>query len=153
MSAIVPPPRPRRTEVYGDRMILSDLVGSWAGTNGFRLMPGDPLAEFPATATVTPYAGGHLTAVAYTWRHPDDGPQDGLIVAGVGTALWADSWHQQPEPMTLPGADGGYQGEYGDGFGWRICFDTSDAEVLRMRMDNVPASGPYPVMVMDLHRA
>ena len=37
------------------------------------LVPGDPLAERTATMTLTPGAGGHLTSVAYTWQHPDDG--------------------------------------------------------------------------------
>ena len=63
-------------------MILSESTGTWTGTNGFRLMPNDPLAEFSATVTVATAAGGHLTSVAYSWEHPDDGPQDGLIVIG-----------------------------------------------------------------------
>lgn len=153
-------------------MILSDAAGSWAGTNGFRLMPDHPLAESPAAVTVTTAAGGHLTSVAYSWEHPDDGPQDGLLVIGSAgedgslTAVWGDSWHQKPAPMSLPGgsaADGtsGFEGDYGGGWRWRIVFDATDAEVLRMRMHNViPAehatgetpAGPYPVMVMDVRR-
>src|SRR5688572_13984195 len=124
-------------------MILSAFAGTWAGTNGFRLMPGDPLAELPATATVTTAAGGHLTLFAYSWKHPDDGPQDGLLVIGsVGeddslTAVWGDSWHQKPAPMSLPGtsvADETYefQADYGGGWGWRIVLDGTDGETLRM---------------------
>ena len=154
-------------------MILADFAGSWAGTNGFRLMPGDPLADSPATATVTTAAGGHLTVVTYTWAHPGDGPQDGLLLIGAAgedgslLATWADSWHQKPVPMTLPGGpeDGAtvaFTGDYGGGWGWRIVFDTADAATLRMRMENViPAdqataemsAGPYPVMVTELRRA
>ncbi|MEU5527458.1 hypothetical protein ABZ744_11015 [Micromonospora chersina] len=154
-------------------MILADSAGSWSGTNGFRLMPTDPLAGSLATITVTTAAGGHLTSVAYSWAHPDDGPQDGLLVVGAGAqegslvAVWGDSWHQQPTPMSLtggPGADGTFElrGEYGGGWAWRIVFDTADAERLRMRMDNViPAdqataempAGPYPVMVAEVTRA
>ncbi|MEU4478459.1 hypothetical protein AB0F68_10410 [Micromonospora sp. NPDC023966] len=104
-------------------MILADFAGSWAGTNGFRLMPADPLAESPAALTVTTAAGGHLTSVAYSWTHPDDGPQDGLLVIGAGdqegslVAVWGDSWHRQPTPMSLtggPGTDGAFElkGEY-----------------------------------------
>ncbi|WP_406277771.1 hypothetical protein [Embleya sp. NBC_00896] len=153
--------------------ILSDFVGAWAGTNGFRLMPGDPLTEFPAAATVTVAAGGHLTSVGYSWRHPDDGPQDGLVVLGSAgddgslVAMWADSWHQQPVPMSLsgrPGVDAGVElaGGYGDGWGWRVGFEATGDGGLRMRMDNVIpeeqataeiSAGPYPVMVMDLRRA
>jgi hypothetical protein len=137
------------------------------------LMPHDTLAEFPATMTVTIAAGGHLTSVAYSWKHPEDGPQDGLIVIGSAggdaslTAMWGDSWHQKPEPMTL---SGGHQAgatvelaaNYAGDWGWRILFDATDAENLRMRMENVvPAdqaqaeipAGPYPAMVMNLQRA
>ena len=63
-------------------MLLPNSVGTWVGTNGFRLMPGDPLVEFPALLTVTTAAGGHLTSVAYSWEHPDDGAQDGLLLIG-----------------------------------------------------------------------
>jgi Protein of unknown function (DUF1579) len=155
-------------------MILADFAGAWAGTNGFRLMPNDPLAEFPATLTVTIAAGGHLTSVAYSWQHPEDGPQDGLMVIGSAggegslIAMWADSWHQKPEPMTLSGGHhraGGtveLSANYAGDWGWRIVFDGTDAENLRMRMENVvPAdqagaevpAGPYPAMVMNLRRA
>jgi hypothetical protein len=153
-------------------MILSDFAGSWVGTNGFRLMPSDPLAERAATVTVTIAAGGHLTSVAYSWEHPDDGPQDGLLVIssagedGSLVAVWGDSWHQQPATMSLPGGRGTgetfeFAGDYGDGWGWRISLDGTDTESLRMRMDNVipaahataeTAAGPYPVMVMAVRR-
>jgi hypothetical protein len=154
-------------------MILADCAGSWAGINGFRLMPDHPLAERPATMIVTTAAGGHLTSVAYTWQHPDDGTQDGLLVIGAAgedgslVAVWGDSWHQKPEPMSLPGGSGAgetfeFTGDYGDGWEWRIVLDASDTETLRMRMDNVipvsyataekPAE-PYPVMVMAVRRA
>jgi hypothetical protein len=153
-------------------MVLSDFAGSWAGTNGFRLMPGHPLAELPATVTVTMAAGGHLTSVAYSWEHPDDGQQDGLLVIGSAgedgslVAVWGDSWHQKPAPMSLPGGPGAdetfeFTADYGDGWGWRIVLDATDTDTLRMRMDNViptdhatpgKPAGPYPVMVMAAHR-
>ncbi|MGK5444289.1 hypothetical protein ACSNN7_21070 [Micromonospora sp. URMC 105] len=154
-------------------MVLSDFAGSWTGTNGFRLMPHHPLAEYPATMTVTMAAGGHLTSVAYSWQHPDDGPQDGLLVIAAADedgslmAVWGDSWHQKPVPMSLPGGPGAdgtmeFEGDYGDGWRWRIVFDTADPATPRMRMDNVipaehataeMAAGPYPVMVMEVRRA
>jgi hypothetical protein len=153
-------------------MILSDFAGSWTGTNGFRLMPGDPLVESGATATVTLAAGGHLTTVAYGWEHPDDGPQDGLIVVwaagedGSLAAVWGDSWHQKPEPATLSGsrgADGGIELEfaYAGDWAWRIVLDTTDPDRLQLRMDNVipagqataeMAAGPYPAMIMQARR-
>ncbi|MEU4793885.1 hypothetical protein AB0F95_29680 [Micromonospora tulbaghiae] len=123
-------------------MVLTDVTGSWVGTNGFRLMPADPLAESPAALTVATAAGGHLTTVSY-------------------------SWHQQPTPMTLTGAAGGSSAveltaEYGGGWGWRIVLDTAGPALLRLRMENVvPAdqagpgtpAGPYPAMVTDVRRA
>lgn len=154
-------------------MALADLVGTWHGTNGFRLMPDDPLAEYPATMTVTPAAGTHLTLLAYTWEHPVDGPQEGMLVVGSGgeagslQAMWADTWHQQPAPRWLPGHSGpgeryGLEAEYGDGWRWRITLEVPGPDQLRMRMDNVlPESratpelpdGAYAAMVMDLRRA
>lgn len=153
--------------------ILSDFVGTWSGTNGFRLMPGDPLAEFPATATVAVAAGDHMTSITYTWEHPADGKQDGLLVVGSGSkdrslvALWGDSWHQQPAPMSLSGSEAAskaveLEGEYGSGWRWRIVFVCDRTDRLRMRMDNViPAdqaltetpAAPYPAMIMDTRRA
>ncbi len=147
--------------------LLDGFSGSWAGSNGFRLMPTDDLADLPAELTVSRGAGGHLTSVSYTWRHPSDGPQEGLLVFGAAddgtlTALWGDSWHQQPAPMTLSGRDAIVEADYGGGWKWRIGFDTADPSALRMRMDNVipdshagpdKPAGPYPVMLMTLRRA
>lgn len=153
-------------------MILAQYAGAWTGTNGFRLMPADPLETYPATATVNSAAGGHLTTVAYGWTHPDDGPQDGLVVVGAGeredslVAMWGDSWHQKPALMSLTGGPGqdstvALEAEYAAGWLWRIVFDVADPERLQMRMDNViPAehgtaeapAGPYPAMVFDVRR-
>jgi hypothetical protein len=136
-------------------------------------MPSDPLVELPASVTVTIAAGGYLTSVAYSWEHPDDGVQDGLLVIGSAdddgplVAMWGDSWHQKPAPMMLSGGRGTdatleLEGEYGGGWRWRVTVDASDAESLRMQMDNViPAEqatadipdGPYPVMIMHTRRA
>jgi hypothetical protein len=80
--------------------------------------------------------------------------------------MWGDSWHQKPAPMSLSGRHRTgttveIEGDYGGGWGWRVVFDTTNAENLRMRMDNVipvdqataemPA-GPYSAMVMDVRR-
>jgi hypothetical protein len=127
-------------------------------------MPADPLADGPATAVLTTAAGGNLTSLAYTWVHPADGPQDGLLVYGPGVAaLWGDSWHQQPEPRSLSGRatdDGAVEleCEYGGGWRWQIAVRV-EADAVRMAMRNViPAdqvdagesAGPYVVMQMEL---
>jgi hypothetical protein len=148
---------------------FADATGSWAGSNGFRLMPGDPLATLPATATVNLAAGGHLLAFAYTWSHPDAGDHNGLLVVGADgdalTGIWGDSLHQQPAPMPMTGsleADGrlAVAGTYAGEWEWRISIAAADGQ-LRMTMENVvPASaatddfagGPYPVMVAELRR-
>jgi hypothetical protein len=154
-------------------MVLQDFVGSWIGTNKFRIMPSDPFAELPARLTLTHAAGGYLTSVVYRWEQPDDGPQDGLLVIGSGSeagslvAMWGDSWHQKPGPMFLSGTEASaatleLEGEWGGGWRWRIILDATDNVSLRLQMDNViPAShataekpsGPYPTMVLNARRA
>jgi hypothetical protein len=136
-------------------------------------MPADPLAEFPAKATVTTAAGGHLASIAYWWEHPDNGPQDGLLVIGTANeggslvALWGDSWHQKPAPRLLSGTHETdltleLEADYGGGWRWRVSFDATDADSFRMQMDNVipdelataeKSAGPYPVMIMQTRRA
>ena len=75
-------------------------------------MPSDPLVEFPARVIVTTAAADYLTSVAYSWEHPDDGAQDGLLVIGSAdehgslVVMWGDSWHQKPTPMMLSGSRG-----------------------------------------------
>ncbi len=150
---------------------LRRLVGTWRGTNGFRMMPTDEFHEAPATATVTTAAGGKVAVVTYTWEHPQDGPQDGVLLVGSPdaqqqkvNAAWADSWHQQPSILTLSGtlADGRLEvtADYGGGWEWTIVLEGENP--LRLTMHNVVpvehatdevAAGPYPVMVAELHRA
>ena len=133
-------------------------------------MPSDPFAEFPARMTVSTAAGGHLVSVSYSWEHPDDGPQDGLVVIGTAddggsvVAMWGDSWHQKPAPMILSGsrdtdATIELEGDYGGGWRWRVKFDATGG--FQMQMDNVIpaehataeiAAGPYPVMIMQTGR-
>jgi hypothetical protein len=153
-------------------MLLPNSAGSWVGTNGFRLMPADPIAEFPARVTVMRAAGGHLVTVAYWWEHPADGEQDGLLVIGTAdedgslVAMWGDSWHQKPAPMMLSGSHGTgatleLEGDYGGGWRWRVRFDGTETDTFRLQMDNVIptelataeiSAGPYPVMVMQTQR-
>ncbi len=152
--------------------VLGQASGSWEGSNGFRLMPGDPLSEFPAAGTLSLGAGGYLGTLGYTWTHPEDGAQDGLLAFGIaGTdnaivALWADSWHQHPEARVCEGNldESGVISvglEYGDGWRWQIVLDASKTDVLSLRMDNVIppevateeiSAGPYVVMSMELRR-
>jgi len=154
--------------------IFARHLGSWHGSNGFRLMPNDPVHSAPAGATVLRAAGGALASITYNWSHPTDGVQGGLLVVGPGddhgdgsvVAFWADSWHQHPSPRTLLGSSEGNSVsvgyEYEAGWWWRIVVGLGDPDALTIRMENVVpesagnadfAGGAYPAMVMSLTRA
>lgn len=134
-------------------------------------MPADSPHVAAATADVKTAAAGNMTAIAYSWSHPEDGAQDGLLVIGPkdesqgAVALWGDSWHQSPEPTVLVGGleDGllvvSYA--YGGEWRWQISVDATSADALRLRMDNIVpesaatetvAAGAYPAMLTDLRR-
>ena len=151
---------------------LPDHAGYWIGTNQLQLMPGDSPHVADATSQVSTAAAGTLTTIAYTWEHPEDGVQDGLLVVGRkdeapgALTFWGDSWHQQPEPVVLLGAleDGllvvSYA--YGGDWRWEIVVDATDPQVMALRMNNiVPESaateaigaGAYAAMVAELRRA
>jgi len=142
---------------------LAEHAGSWHGSNGFRLMPDDALETRPASARIEPMAGRHVTSVRYTWEHPADGAQDGVLLlwaTGDDTAgaLWCDSWHQQPLPQVMSGDRKAktitLEMEYGDGWRWLISIDAGAHDAFRMVMQNVvPGENPYDVMVTDLTRA
>ncbi|HTF39956.1 MAG TPA: hypothetical protein VK754_05100 [Propionibacteriaceae bacterium] len=110
--------------------------------------------------------------LGYTWTHPEDGAQEGLLAFGIAgsdnaiVALWADSWHQHPEAKVCEGNldESGVislDNEYGNGWRWQIVVDTSKTDVLFLWMHNVIppevateeiSAGPYVVMSMELHR-
>lgn len=140
-----------------------DQVGSWSGTNRFRLMPDDEFASGDSTAVSQAEAGGWGWSLRYTWIHPEDGAQSGLLLVaspsddGSITAAWIDSWHQKPYLQAFSGAvvDGQVQvtAEYAPGWEWRIeAGPDAESDDLRMVMSNVvPAdqgesAGAYVVM-------
>ena len=148
------------------------LAGMWRGSNGFRLMPTDELSNAPATAELTTAADGHDLVLTYAWTHPEDGPQDGVLVAGSPddqgqdfTAAWGDSWHQKPNLLVFTGTltEGRLEvsADYGGGWRWVISLGGDRGDGLALTMynvipaehatDEVPA-GPYRVMVAELQR-
>jgi hypothetical protein len=150
--------------------ILGRLAGAWQGTNGFRMMPTDDMLEAPATAVVTIAAGGYDVVVTYTWNHPQDGPQEGVLLIGSPdeerqaiNAAWGDSWHQKPSLLVLSGrlAEGRVEliADYGGGWQWTIGLEGDNPLVLTMH-NVIPEehateeieAGPYPVMITELHR-
>lgn len=110
-------------------------------------MPSDTLAERPASATLTVAARAHLASLAYMWEHPEDGPQEGLLVFGPGAdvdslaGLWGDSWHQQPAPMSITGSviedSMELGGDHEGGWRWRIVVRAVGPSALTMQMENV----------------
>ena len=158
-----------------DGTVLTDsfgrLAGSWTGTNGFRLMPNDELSEAAATAKLTVAAGGYDLVVRYTWVHPDDGPQEGVMLVGSPdddgrvTVAWGDSWHQKPPIRVMDGTlvDGvvDVSADYGGGWRWTISVAGRGEDQLALTMHNVipgelatddEPAGPYPVMVAAFQR-
>lgn len=123
-----------------------------------------------AGVTVSLGAGGSVAVIAYTWSHPEDGDQDGLLAVGASeeaggvVGLWTDSWHQSPASVVVAGrpGDGGDQllsvgYEYAGDWRWRVTIDATSADALRIHMDNiVPASAavdgqpPGAYAAMDL---
>lgn len=120
--------------------------GPRTGTATFRLMPSDDFATGASTVTVAAVAGGRALELAYTWTHPDDGEQAGLLLLGspgpdrAVSAAWVDSWHQ---PFVTPLVGGaGVSGaralyEYAPGWFWEIELEVSDARPTLV-MRNVP---------------
>ena len=163
-------PRGRAPRAGDGAVNLGRLAGTWRGTNGFRLMPADEFHEAPATAAASTAAGGHDLVLTYTWAHPEDGPQEGVLLVGspeqdqdAVTVAWGDSWHQRPAILVLSGvsADDRLEvaAEYGGGWRWIISLEGEDP--LRLTMHNVVPeeyatdeveAGPYPVMVAELRR-
>lgn len=154
------------------REVAHGLDQDRAGACGFRLMPTDELHRGPATARLTTAAAGCALVLTYSWTHPADGGQEGVLLVSSPDpaapaplqATWIDSWHQKPGPLLLTGElTGGtirLTGTYFETWGWEIDLDISTNDALGLVMRNVvppdagehaPAgstSGPY--VVMDL---
>lgn len=150
----------------------ADVPLPLTGRCGFRLMPLDELCDGPSSALLTPVGEQGFT-LHYTWTHPTDGVQRGVVLVGgtgeegrVEGSLF-DTWHQQPGLMPLTGTRDGDRvalaGTYLEEWGWQVDVELGDGAA-RMTMRNVvPASalamlppdsppmsaGPYEVMRAD----
>lgn len=138
---------------------LPPPAAQWSGSNAFRLMPDDELAERRSSATSTMlHTGGKSWTLEYDWVHPADGTQSGILLIGSAgddgqvTVAWTDSWHQQPTLGVLLGrfVDGTIEVEmdYAPGWSWRIALRPGDDE-LSMVMHNVMPDLPDGYVVMD----
>ena len=115
------------------------------GTCAFRLMSADPPAEGPSTASVTPVGEQGLT-LHYTWHHPADGEQHGVLLVGGSDdegraeAALFDTWHQQPGLKQLTGTRDGDRIEvaatYLEEWGWEVGVELG-ADAVSMTMRNV----------------
>ncbi len=140
------------------------LLGDWTGEYAMRFMPTDDFGPASgATATVSVTAGS-LVTVRYTWSN-DDGPQDGLLLVGDGSApheargIWVDSFHQAPHWMALQGVassnevalEGVYPAPPGPDWGWRIR--VGGVLDLTLTMINLPSdSEAYEVVLARFSR-
>ena len=80
---------------------LSDLVGSWRGTNRLHVtwIP-EKLKVSESSAVVRSKMNGQFLSIEYTWSF-DGEPQEGLLIIGCDPhsdavqAVWTDSWHSK----------------------------------------------------------
>ena len=140
--------------------LMARVVGGWEGENQLRMMPDDDFASSPSTASVALAAAGNAVTLGYTWADFDGVAQEGLIVLGDGPlpgrteAVWADSWHQQPEWKAMIGAVSAdrvsLSGTYGDPdepAAWHIALVLEGDGGLTMTMANEMAdTGAYEVV-------
>lgn len=118
------------------------------GTCAFRLMPDDAMNTAESSVAIT-RIGPVVVSLAYEWIHPEDGPQQGVLLVGGGpegqgpdeadasaeqvdiTVAWADSWHQQPGLRALHGTRTGGHVEvaatYAGDWGWTVELDGLDS--------------------------
>ena len=150
---------------FGEQGFGQQGVGEqrFTGTNRFRMYPSDEYVGAESDAVLREVADGCGHSLEYSWMHPTDGPQRGVLLFGrpaddgVVTACLLDSWHQRSGPVTLRGVERhgrvevGY--EYGGGWGWLIDVGPT-SQGWSMTMSNVIppdadglAEGAYEVMV------
>jgi hypothetical protein len=136
-------------------------LGDREGTNAFRLMPDDEFDAGASTVSVDDAATGRAVVLAYTWVHPEDGPQTGTLLLGLpgedGTvsAAWVDSWHQRDVVSlsgrgTATGATVAY--EYAPGWTWEIELLVDAGSLSLVMRNEVPASEEGPAARYDAMR-
>ena len=110
-------------------------------------MPNDEFDTADSTATLSVEAGGWATCLRYTWTHPEDGEQHGILLMAspddndLVEATLIDSWHQKPGPMNLVGTrienTTSLHATYMETWGWNITVTLEDDQSVRMVMQNV----------------
>ncbi len=134
---------------------LSDLVGSWNGTNQLHVpWMEEKLKRSESVATVRSKMNGQFLSIEYTWSFDND-PQEGLLILGSDPqsdavqAVWTDSWHSKDVLMLCNGkvtpeggisAIGFYAVADNPDWGWRTEI-TPDQYGFRYTMYNVSPEG------------
>lgn len=147
---------------------LSDIVGSWKGTNRLHVpwMP-ERLKESESTAVVRSKMNGQFMSIEYTWSF-DGEPQEGMLILGSDPksdavqAVWTDSWHSKDVLMLCNGSVaptgsisviGSYAVPDHPDWGWRTEI-TPTNDGFRYAMYNVTPEGAEEIAVeTDFARA
>lgn len=139
---------------------LSELVGQWSGSNRLWVMPGDPVRESKASATVVS-SGSALALITYTWEYEGKAQAGTLAVrtnseAGDVEVVLMDSWHTANKFMLFHGDEdnqglvavrGSYPAPPGPNWGWRIVVEASSADAFCVRMYNITPAGEEAIAV------
>lgn len=158
----------KTTELMGVDHNLSNLVGSWTGTNRLHLpWMSEKLKESNSAAVVSSKMNDQFLSIEYTWSFGGD-PQEGLLIVGCDEksdavqAVWTDSWHSKGVLMLCNGetnADGGFSvtGSYSvpdnPDWGWRTEISPNSIG-FRYAMYNVSPDGVEELAVeTDFARA
>ena len=140
---------------------LTDLVGTWKGTNRLHVpWMAVPLLESESTATVRTKMNTQFLSIEYTWSYQGE-PQEGMLVLGCDAnstavqAVWTDSWHSKDVLMLCNGEvlkDGKISvlGHYSvpdhPDWGWRTEIVLA-VDTFRYAMYNVTPAGEEQIAV------
>jgi hypothetical protein len=135
--------------------ILTNLVGSWAGTNRLWMMPDEPVHESDTTMKVALGERGGFATLQYTWTE-DSKAQLGLLAIGpvldenAVSGAWIDTFHTANSFMSLQGATGedgnivlkcSYPAPEGPDWGWQIRITPKPGDAFLFTMYNVSPEG------------
>lgn len=140
---------------------LSELVGTWKGTNRlFVPWMDDKIKESDSVAVVRSKMNGQFLSIEYTWWFESE-VQEGMFILGCDPrsdavqAVWTDSWHSKDVLMLCNGSIspdgvisvlGHYSVPDNPDWGWRTEISESDNK-MRYLMFNVSPEGVEEVAV------
>lgn len=151
-----------------DNNDLSELVGSWKGTNRLHTpWLDEKIKQSDSSARVQSKMNGQFLSIEYTWTF-DEEPQEGMLILGCDLksdavqAVWTDSWHSKNVLMLCNGAIdadgnvsvvGSYSVPENPDWGWRTELRRGN-DSFRYLMHNISPEGEEDIAVeMDFVRA